>query len=426
MPVRAFRSARSAGIPRSNGSARSVRTVAVAAVGLSLLAVSAPATPTPDLRQASVKRPAATPILVGHRGAGGTAPENTVSAFKDGRASGADFIEIDVQLSADGVPFLFHDDTPARTTNVEDVFPGRAADPITSFTWAELQQLDAGSYFDRRFTGERIPHLDDAAAVGTRTTGVYIEIKSPWNSPGIEQLIADELHTNPAWQKLVAADKVQVIGFDEASNRRFAELAPEIQLQQLTGAVPRADVLAAWATYVDSVGANYRVVNAEDVARVKAAGLAMSVYTVNSPEAVQAVTDLGVDAVTTDFPIESSRHLRGLPVFPGATIEISGAVNDPLGNDVQPETGEYVALRNASGTAVDVSGYFLRDAANNILVVGDGYVLQPGGELRVYTGPGTNSASAYYNGQGASLLNNTGDSLGLWTPDLRLVDVFAN
>ena len=82
------------------------------------------------------------PILIGHRGAAGTAPENTVAAFKDGRASGADFFEIDVQLSADGVPFLFHDNTPARTTNVEEVFPGRENDPITSFTWAELQQLD--------------------------------------------------------------------------------------------------------------------------------------------------------------------------------------------------------------------------------------------------------------------------------------------
>lgn len=263
----------------------------------------------PEAREAA-KRATGSPILVGHRGAGGTAPENTVAAFKDGRASGADFIEIDVQLSADGVPFLFHDDTPARTTDVEEVFPGRATDPITSFTWAELQQLDAGSSFDERFTGERIPHLDDAVAVATRTTGVYIEIKNPRNSPGIEQLVADELRNDPAWRKLVAADKVQVIGFDTASNRRFAELAPEVPLQQLTGVVPGEAVLAEWATYADSVGANYRALTAQDVTRVKSAGLVMSVYTVNSPEAVQAVVDLGVDAVTTDFPSQNSRYLR--------------------------------------------------------------------------------------------------------------------
>lgn len=420
---------------RSTRSTRSTRAtpavVTAAVVGLSLLALPAPgaqAAPSAHQREERVApghHPAG-PILVGHRGAGGTAPENTVAAFKEGRSSKADFIEIDVQLSADGVPFLFHDDTPARTTDVEDVFPGRASDPITSFTWAELQQLDAGSFFDERFVGERIPHLDDAVDVATRTTGVYIEIKSPSKSPGIEQLVADQLLTDPSWRKLVAADKVQVIGFDVASNRRFAELAPQIPLQQLTGAVPGDAELAALAGFVDSVGANYRTLTGADVDRVHAAGLAMSAYTVNSPEAVQAVVDLGVDAVTTDFPVQNGRYLRGLPVFPGAGLEISGAVNNPPGDDVQPENGEYVSLRNVSGTTVDVSGYFLRDAANTILRVGEGYVLQPGAELRVYTGPGTDTAAAYYNGLPASVLNNTGDSLGLWSADLRLLDVFAN
>ncbi|WP_104167572.1 glycerophosphodiester phosphodiesterase family protein [Arthrobacter sp. SX1312] len=409
---------------------RSIRSAAAVAVGLSFLAVPAHAVPVGSVAEASegnndAKRQVG-PILVGHRGAAGTAPENTVAAFKDGRASGADFIEIDVQLSADGVPFLFHDDTPARTTNVEDVFPGRAGDPITSFTWAELQQLDVGSYFDGRFIGEKIPHLDDAATVATRNTGVYIEIKSPRNSPGIEALVAGELNTDPAWQKLVNANKVQVLGFDESSNRTFAALAPEVELQQLTGVVPGSEVLAEWATFVDSVGANYRGLTAADVARVKDAGLVMGVYTVNSPEAVQAVVDLGVDVVTTDFPIQNSRYLRGLPVFPGAALEISGAVNNPAGDDVLPDAGEYVTLRNVSGSALDVSGYFVRDAANNILRVGEGYVLQPGGELRIHTGPGTNTPTAYFNAIPASVLNNTGDSLGLWTPDLRLVDVYAN
>jgi glycerophosphoryl diester phosphodiesterase len=101
-------------------------------------------------------------------------------------------------------------------------------------------------------------------------------------------------------------------------------------------------------------------------------------------------------------------------------------VNNPAGDDVRPDGGEYVTLRNVSGSAVDVSGYFLRDAANNILRVGEGYTLQTGAELRVHTGPGTSSPSAYFNGFTASVLNNTGDSLGLWSPDLRLVDVYAN
>lgn len=261
------------------------------------------------------------PVLVGHRGAAGTAPENTVAAFKDGQASGADFFEIDVQLSADGVPFLFHDDTPARTTNVEDVFPERAHDPITSFTWAELQQLDAGSYFGEKFTGVRIPHFDDAATVATPQTGVYIEIKSPKNSPGIEELVAEALLNNPQWTQLVDADKIQVLGFDEVSNRRFAAVAPEIELQQLTTRVPDRAVLESWTEFADSVGTNYRTLTQQNVDDVKGAGLVLSVYTVNSPEAVQAVIDMGVDAVTTDFPIQIALYLDGRPVFPGSGVE---------------------------------------------------------------------------------------------------------
>ena len=107
-------------------------------------------------------------------------------------------------------------------------------------------------------------------------------------------------------------------------------------------------------------------------------------------------------------------------------FDVDGTVPSRTRSHPRPEGGEYVTLRNVSGSAVDVSGYFLRDAANNILRVGEGYTLQPGTELRVHTGPGTSSSSAYFNGLTASVLNNTGDSLGLWSPDLRLVDVYAN
>lgn len=254
------------------------------------------------------------PVLVGHRGAAGTAPENTVAAFRQGVASGADFIEIDVQLSADGVPFVFHDDTPARTTDAAVVFPGREADLITSFTWAELQQLDTGASFDERYAGERIPHLDDVAAVVAGTgVGVYVEVKSPWNSPAIGEVLAENLRTRPAWARLVSAGELQVICFDGSFTRAFAALVPEVPVQQLTIMVPAPQVLADWAEYVASVGVHHRTVTAQDVAAVHAAGLALSVYTPNSAEDVRAVLDLGVDAVTTDFPAEHRRLVHGTP-----------------------------------------------------------------------------------------------------------------
>lgn len=403
------------------------RGTAAAVVVLSLIGAPAAVAAEPEPAAVVAEPETGAPLLIGHRGAAGTAPENTVAAFKDGRASGADFFEIDVQLSADGVPFIFHDDTAFRTTNVEEVFPERAHDPVTSFTWAELQRLDAGSYFGSRFVGEHIPHLDDAARIAAGSTGVYVEIKSPRNSPGVEQLLARELEQESAWRRLVAARKVQVLGFDEASNREFARLAPEIPLQQLTTVVPGPEQLASWAGFADSVGTDYRNLTAQNVSDVRAAGLKLGVYTVNAPEAIRSMAGLGVDTLTGDFPRQAARLLQGqkeLPAAPG--VRIAAALNNPAGDDVQPENGEYVLLRNDLERSVDVSGYAVRDAAGNVLRVGDGYVLAPGGQLRVYTGPGTDTAERYYNGGTASVLNNGGDSLALWTAQGRLADLFAN
>ncbi|MEX5301679.1 glycerophosphodiester phosphodiesterase family protein [Kocuria sabuli] len=396
-----------------------LRAVAAGALSAaSVLTAAAPAAAVPDAER---------PLVIGHRGAAGTAPENTVAAFKDARAAGADYLEVDVQLSADGVPFLFHDSTPARTTDVEDVFPGRENDPVTSFTWAELQQLDAGSYFGARFAGERIPHFDDAARIATVNTGVYIEIKSPKNSPGIEQVVADALAEDEVWAKLLEAGKVTVIGFDEGSNRVFAGLAPEVPLQQLTGSVPDAATIGRWAGFVDSIGTDYRALDADGVARVDAAGLDLGVYTVNSPEAVQHVLDLGVDMVTGDFPVQTGRLLGGRDPYPADHgVEISGAVNDVPGDDVRYGTGEHVVLANTGTRTVDVSGWLLRDAANNVLTVGEGYELVPGARLRVRTGPGTGTGDAFHHGGTSSVLDNGGDSVALWTDEGTLQHVFAN
>ena len=339
------------------------------------------------------------PILIGHRGAGGVAPENTLAAFKAGSQSGADFVELDVQLSSDGVPFIFHDETPARTTNVEEVFPGRANAPITSFTWKELRQLDAGSYFSANHAGEKIPHFDEVAEVLTGNTGVFIEIKSPAKSPGVEKVVADALANDAKWSKLERAGKIEVLGFDVASNKKFAALAPEVPLQQLTGSVPGAAVLADYATYADSFGTSYRGLDAAGAARVKDAGLGLGVYTVNSTAAVDASLALGVGRITGDFPQQMDRYLAGKKAFPSNDgVVIADSVNDVPGDDLQAETGEHVILANTGNRTIDVGGYVLRDAANNMLRIGEGYKLKPGARLRVYPGPGTNSAGAFYLG----------------------------
>lgn len=399
------------------------RTITLGTLSLCLLAGLS----TPAMAAPVAVNQEQTAILIGHRGAAGVAPENTLSAVMAGSQSGADFVEIDVQLSRDGVPFIFHDDTPARTTNVEDIFPERANDPITSFSWDELQQLDAGSYFSEAFTGQRIPHFDAVADSLTGNTGVFIEIKSPAKSPGVEKVVSDALVQDTEWNELLRGGKIEVLGFDAESNKRFAALAPEVPLQQLTGSVPSAEVLSDYASYADSFGTSYRTLTAEGAARVKAAGLGLGVYTVNSTEAADASLELGAERLTGDFPQQLNRHLKGQKVFPSNNgVIISNAVNDVPGNDLQPETGEHVILKNTGNRAIDVSGYVLRDAANNVMHIGDGFKLTPGAELRVYSGAGTPSAEAFYLGGLVAVLNNGGDSLALWNNEGKLADTFAN
>lgn len=399
------------------------RTLALSAAAV-LLATSTPAAASTPL--ASSDEGCDVPEIVAHRGSAGTSPENTKASFRDARTSGAAAVEIDVQLSADGVPFLFHDGTGSRTTDVADVFPARAGDPIVDFTWEELRQLDAGSYFAQRYAGERIPHLNGAAATLAGTSAVVnIEIKSPENSPGIEEVLANELATDPGWQRLIQRDQVVVSSFDEGSLTAFHDLAPDIPVLQV-GTIPDDATLERWAGFADGVVTNYRTLDPADIDRVRAHGLDLGVYTLNSVEAVAGAAELCVDQVITDFPTQMMRLLGGTDPLPQANgIEVLDVVADVPGSDLTPEVGEHVVLTNTSGRAIDVSGYILQDAVINRLVVGEGYTLLPGGELRVYTGPGTNTDDRYYNDLGRNVLNNNGDSVAVLTPQQQLLDLYA-
>ena len=93
------------------------------------------------------------PFTSAHRGFSTAAPENTIAALDAAWKAGATAVEIDVRLSSDGELLLMHDRDVKRTTN------GRG--PVSELSWAELQRLDAGSWFGERFTGERIPSLEE-------------------------------------------------------------------------------------------------------------------------------------------------------------------------------------------------------------------------------------------------------------------------
>lgn len=110
------------------------------------------------------------PLVIAHRGASRIAPENTLAAFRQAAADGADYIEFDVACTADGELVVIHDDTLDRTTD------GRG--PVQEITLQQIKQLDAGRWKDAAFAGERIPTLDETLATAAELgLGVYIEWK---------------------------------------------------------------------------------------------------------------------------------------------------------------------------------------------------------------------------------------------------------
>ena len=241
------------------------------------------------------------PLMVGHRGNSGLAPENTAAAFAQARAAGADLVETDVRLSADGELFLFHDSTGARTTNVEQAYPDRSGDPITSFTAQELRALDAGSSFGSQYAGEGILFLSELPAAVGFALGINLEIKAPAESPGVEAALASALNA-PAWQRLMEQHPVVVSSFDPAAVDAFSQAAPQVPVWQLVEAVPDIRSLAQGADRVMGIVADHRFLTAEGAAAVRAAGLGLWTYTVNAEEEMTRVLSLGVDAVITDYP----------------------------------------------------------------------------------------------------------------------------
>ena len=145
------------------------------------------------------------PAVIAHRGASFDAPESTAAAYLLARDLGADYLELDLQRSNDGVLFALHDDNLQRTTDVATKFPERKDSPANAFTLAELKTLDAGSWFNTAyperarpgFVGLKILSLDEIIKIAEgnpqHKPGLYIETKEPKQFPGIEADLKDKL-----------------------------------------------------------------------------------------------------------------------------------------------------------------------------------------------------------------------------------------
>src|SRR5919109_869691 len=154
--------------------------------------------------------------VIGHRGAMGYCPENTRVSFERALALGADWIELDVHLTRDGVLAVMHDDRVDRTTNGHGF--------VKDLSSAELRRLDAGAWYAPEYAGERVPTLDEVLVWARgRGTVVDIEIKNvPMYYAGIESAVVKAL------DKTGMAEQVIVISFDHRAVQRVKELDSRI------------------------------------------------------------------------------------------------------------------------------------------------------------------------------------------------------
>lgn len=242
-------------------------------------------------------------IDVAHRGASGSAPENTVAAVEVALEQHASFVEVDVQRSADGELVIMHDVTLERTTNVEQVFPDRAPWRVGDFTLAELRQLDAGSWFSPEFTGEPVPTLREVIEALDGRAGLLLEFKAPELYPGIENDIHKEMASIPGYlPSALASERLVVQSFNHLSMRAFHDLAPEIPVGLLFGYRPSEVELIAASGWADQINPSYRFADQALVDRVHDLGMTISVYTLNSGRLMREYIHLGVDGIITDYP----------------------------------------------------------------------------------------------------------------------------
>ena len=227
------------------------------------------------------------PLMISHRGAAGLAPENTLAGISKAIEEGAQFIEIDVQRSSDGVLVVLHDQTVDRTTD--------GTGEIGSMTWSEISQLNAAAYFTDQDAAEQIPTLDSVLELmKTHQAILIIEGKDPQLYPGIGQQIL------AAVQKHGLEERVQVISFDHPWLDQFRQLAPDIPLGYVSyycgsGAKypPDAFVDVFWGSVI---------ADPTLVRRVHAGGRKVVVWTVDNPRLIKVLLWLGVDGITTNRP----------------------------------------------------------------------------------------------------------------------------
>jgi glycerophosphoryl diester phosphodiesterase len=225
------------------------------------------------------------PAVIGHRGAMAYAPENTLASFREAKRRGASWVEIDVKLTADGMPILMHDDSLKRTMGMDRL--------VAETPRAELPA--------------DVPTFEQAIACFRELgLGCNVEIKPCEGREAETARVAVET-LRRAWPSALPAPLLS--SFKDESLKAAMDTAPEFARALLLGELVDGWQLRAQAVGAAGMNVGRRKLTAEGAVAIKRAGYALSVWTVNDPDEARALVGMGADCIITDAP---DVILRGL------------------------------------------------------------------------------------------------------------------
>ena len=238
--------------------------------------------------------PEASPVppIIGHRGACGHAPENTLASIRQAAALGVGWVEFDVRLTRDREAVLMHDDALNRTSD--------GSGTVAERDWAELRTLDAGAWYGAAFSGVRIPSLRQAITVLAELgLGADVEIKpGPDPEDPTGRIVAELLKAE--WPAALPTPLIS--SFDAQSLRAARDAAPDIPRALVVSTMPKD-----WRERLVELGCNalhcgHKRLTVGQARDVRAGGFALRCFTVNRAKRAATLYGWGVEAVITDYP----------------------------------------------------------------------------------------------------------------------------
>ena len=234
-------------------------------------------------------------VVIAHRGASGYAPENTMPAMELAYEMNAEMIEVDVMLSSDGVPVLFHD------AKVDELTDGSGN--LKDFTLQELQALDAGSWFDEAYAGTPIPTLEELLIWAQGKMTLNIEIKTEAYREALSESV--EPRVIALVEQYDMADQVLFSSFDYRILARLKELAPSIPAAVLYEPVQSArkgPVTVVNSLQADGFNCSVREYSEQWQQELTQSSIPVLIYTVNEREQMAELIQRGVQGIFSDYP----------------------------------------------------------------------------------------------------------------------------